>query len=134
MCDGNPILIRDVSRVVTDSEGSSLYIVSLSKIHQAQILPTFYIDSIGTDGATRHSLHSNGAYITNSALYGFMNITLIFRNVQVADNIATMNPLIFNGVAILGVFSGPGGPDNRLEPESVGAGRWRSGRRNVHNS
>ncbi len=52
----------------------------------------------------------------------------IIRNVQVADNIATTNPLIFNGVAILGVFSAnfragwPGQPAGT----GIGVGRGRS--------
>jgi hypothetical protein len=66
-----------------------------------------FIDSMATDGTTRKGLNLANAFYCQANNYGSMNKILKFHNVQVADDRATMEGLIFNeGAMVGGTFAG----------------------------
>jgi hypothetical protein len=66
------------------------------------------IDAVATDGLTRHSLSIGGdALRTDANSWGSLRKFIRFHGVEVADDVATMNNLIFNqGAFAGGVFAG----------------------------
>jgi hypothetical protein len=71
------------------------------------ICPTTpYINCLGTDGTKRKTLNIGDAFIANSTTHGSINKILKIHNIQVADDVPTMNNLIYNeGAFAGGVFA-----------------------------